>query len=199
MRDHFVITTWARDAVADGDLASLRDPLRELAAYKYPGVIPGGWMLYLNRLQAAAKLTAEAQTLSAAASGVATMARICGECHVQNRVALKVDFRMPSARPEPEVETLSSRMFRHQWASSRLWEGVTAPSDEAWQAGASALTEIADTTPKSAAQLSPETVRLLRQVRAVGVEATDATTLEQRSASYARLLELCSDCHASRK
>lgn len=199
MRDHFVIAAWARDAVAEGDLAALREPLRELADYRYSSAVPAAWMRYLARLQAAARVTAEAARLSDAANGVATMARICGECHVQHRVSLQVDFRLPSADPEPEVETLASRMYRHQWASSRLWEGITAPSDEAWQAGANALAEISLTAPEAKTQLTPQTLSLLRQVRELGLAALDANSLEQRAASYASLLSLCSSCHAAHR
>jgi len=198
MRDHFIITAWARDAVAEGDLESLREPLRELAAYRYPGVVPGAWMQYLARLQAAAKLTSEAQQLPAAAAGVATMARLCGECHVQHRVELSVSFRTPSERPEPETESLSTRMYRHQWASTRLWEGLTAPSDEAWAAGAAALAEIPASISPSGQALGPDTLAMLKQVQQIGTEASNANTLDERATSYGRLLSLCSQCHAAR-
>lgn len=198
MRDHFVITAWARDAVAEGDLAALREPLRELAEYKYPGVIPGAWMQYLSRLQTAAKLTAEAKQLPAAAAGVATMARLCGECHIQHRVELSVSFRTPSEHPEPETESLSTRMYRHQWASTRLWEGLTAPSDEAWAAGAKALAEIPAAAPTSKQGLSPQALGWLKQVQELGAEAAQANTLDEKATSYGRLLSMCSECHAAR-
>ena len=59
----------------------MREPLRRLADYEYRTVAPGGWMPFVADLQEAARLTADAENLDLAASGVATMARVCGDCH----------------------------------------------------------------------------------------------------------------------
>ncbi|MET0386582.1 MAG: hypothetical protein ABW321_11515, partial [Polyangiales bacterium] len=71
MAEHFEISTWARNAVVEGSIEKVRIPLLALANYDYRTVVPGGWMQGVLQLQAAARLTADANSLEAAAVGVA--------------------------------------------------------------------------------------------------------------------------------
>jgi mono/diheme cytochrome c family protein len=194
MADHFLITVLARDAVIAGDMGSMRKPLQALADYSYSTVAPGPWMRWMPQLQETARLTAHASTLDAAASGVATMARICAECHVATGGGPKSQ----SPRPETHMvkrDTLAKRMVRHMTGADELWEGLMTPSESAWKAGAAALQYAPSTTHES---LPPGFVSRLLEVRQLGVDAAEAATQEQRSNVYGLLLATCADCHAYR-
>jgi|GEM_PF-1161349 len=193
MFEHFAISTWVRDSIADGDLEVIRAPLMELVNYRYNTVAPGGWMKGIAQLQAAARLTAQAQTLAAAATGIATMGRLCGQCHSELGGP-----RMPRQTPDtstPSSDRLSGRMRRHTWAMARLWEGLIAPSDDSWRAGADALAHAPMAAPETAQGLPQAVVNILGLVRQLGVKASRAEADEPRAAVFAELLFTCSQCH----
>jgi mono/diheme cytochrome c family protein len=193
MGDHFLITAWARDAIIYGELDALREPLMTLADFKYPAAMPPG----LTELQDAARVTAKASTLVAAAAGVATMGRVCGECHQKRNLGIEVKrqtFGGPSKGKH--AETIDTRMFRHGWAAERLWEGLVAPSDHAWQAGAAALAHAPKQTPKLNRPASEALTRQLRAMRELGVRASTAASMQERAEVYALTLASCAQCHA---
>lgn len=193
MLEHFLITAWARDSIVDGNLEDIRAPLLALATYEYESVAPGGWMKGIAQLQAAALLTAQAQTVPAAAAGLAAMARVCGDCH-REQGGPEVQRYKPE-RETPKSDRLDVRMYRHAWAAERLWEGLTAPSDNAWMAGAAALAHAPTAAPKTRPALPPKVVAGLDRVRALGARAADADTSERRAELYGQLLSTCADCH----
>jgi hypothetical protein len=193
MMEHFMISTWVRDSIADGNLEVIRAPLMELANYRYDTVAPGGWMKGIAQLQAAARLTAQAQTLPAAATGIATMGRLCGQCHREHG-GPKVPRQTPDTST-PSSDRLSGRMLRHTWAMARLWEGLIAPSDDAWRAGADALAHAPIAAPETAQRLPQAFVNIFGVVRQLGVKASRAEADEPRAAVFAELLFTCSQCH----
>lgn len=195
MLEHFIIATWVRDSVIDGSIEDIAAPLNALADYGYESVAPGGWMKGVAQLQAAARLTADAKTLEAAARGVAAMGRVCGECHqtqggpVVRQV--KQDTRVSKS------DSFEGRMFRHAWAVERLWEGLTAPSDNSWAAGAAALVNAPSSAPKVKPPLPAAVVQTLDVVRGLGTKAARAESLEAREKVYGELLVTCAECHRS--
>jgi mono/diheme cytochrome c family protein len=195
MLEHFVISTWARDSIVDGDLEAIRSPLLALAEYSYASVAPGGWMNGIAQMQAAARLTAGAQTLRAAASGIAAMGRTCGQCH-RERGGPVVQYYM-AEDGAPKSDRLEGRMLRHAWAVERLWEGLTAPSDNAWMAGASALTLAPAAAPETQPPLTPAVTKTLELVRTLGKRAIRADSAEAREKVYGELLVTCAECHRS--
>lgn len=195
MVDHYLIATLSRDAVIAGDLEALRGPLRSFAEYDYADIAPGGWMPWIAQVQEVAGLTADAETLELAALGVATMARTCSACHTaQGRgprlVALGVQH------PPPRSNTTVLRMGEHMWAAERLWEGLIAPSEEAWKAGAAMLAKIPTDAPSSSEPRSAAFESALLANRALGQQALEAESAADRANVYGRLLAGCSGCHA---
>jgi mono/diheme cytochrome c family protein len=195
MAEHFVVATWARDSVINGNLDALRRPLRALADYRYSQVAPGGWLPAIARLQEAARLTADAETLDLAAGGVAVMGRVCGECHRENHAGPRF---IGGERDEGKTksDTLGTRMYRHMWAADRLWEGLTGPSDEAWRAGAQALVRAPEQAPRTQPPLPPQFASALLQVRELGQRALEADSLADRANVYGLFLASCASCHA---
>jgi hypothetical protein len=195
MTQHFLITRWARDSVIEGDVESLRKPMRALATYQYPADLPPSWTCSLTRLQEAARATAEAGTLDLAATGVAAMARVCGDCHLEHSgqpSLMKLSKEATPAGPD----TLSQRMNRHMWALERMWLGLTGPSDAAWNAGASALAHAPVKLKKAGGELSANFRDSLNEVRALGARAREAKTSQERADVYGRTLATCAYCHA---
>ena len=192
MGDHFMITSWARDSVIAGMLDPLHSPLSALADYRYDDVRTGGWLPWIAQLQAAARLTSNAATLEVAAMGVATMARVCGECHRANHAG-------PAIPPPPDplerfpVDTVGDRMGRHMWASELLWEGITGPSEASWKAGAKTLIEAPDVLD---GQMPESFDAALLTVKGLGHDAQAAETLADRANVYGLLIATCADCHS---
>lgn len=191
MADHFLIATWSRDVVIAGVLDPLREPLEALANYRYDDVRPGGWVQPITELQTAARLTARAESLDVAAMGVATMTRICGECHRASGVE-------PAVRAHPmrieggTDEGLPARMALHMQGAALLWQGLARPSEEAWAAGARALSQ----APAELDEALPADFDAdLREVRALGIHASAAETMAQRADAYGLLLATCAGCH----
>ena len=195
MEAHFVITTWSRDAVINGSLDALREPLLAMADFDYGRVAPGDWMAQIVALQATARVTAGAESLEAAAIGVATMARQCGDCHTEKRHKLYFGPDIRTTERPPEA-SLRERMERHVWAADRMWEGLTGPSDNAWNAGAAALAAVPLASPDSDVVLSAAFKKRLRDMRTVGTKALAAESRAERADVYASLLVSCADCHS---
>jgi mono/diheme cytochrome c family protein len=195
MVEHFVIVTYARDAVIAGKVTEMRRALGALADYKYEHVTPGDWQPWIAKLQAAARPAKTAKTLLEASQAIANTAAVCGECHVAGGSGPN----FPTADgPEPDSglsNTLSERMERHAWAADRMWEGLIAPSDEAWHEGVSELSTLPSKAPADQPTLSPEFARELRAVRALGAEARNTHDSSGRAALYARVLTTCAGCH----
>lgn len=195
MAQHFAVATFARDAIINGELDVAREPLMRLAEYDYAAVAPGGWLTWIAQLQQAARLTAEADSLDLAASGVATLARVCGECHAAMKAG--PDFSTaPHGESGPSRDSMPSRMYRHMWAADRMWEGLTGPSEEAWHAGAEVLARAPEAPPVTEPPLPEAFVALLAEVRELGQRALEADTLAKRADLYAPFLASCAGCHA---
>jgi cytochrome c553 len=191
MLDHFLITSWARDAVVAGLLEPMKAPLIALADYQYGDEMPAGWAPRLAQLQAAARATSSATTLEAAAMGVATMGRICGECHTEKHAGPPV-LPLPALDQQSARDTVPERMERHMFAVQVLWEGLTVPSEPTWKSGADALLR----APEQLDQELPATFdKDLQVVHGLGVQARDATTLSERADVFGRLIATCADCH----
>lgn len=191
MADHFLVALWARDAVIAGDIEHMREPLAMVASYQYD-VAPANWRQPLRQLQIAADVVSSASTIELAARGVAQIGQQCGACHVSETAQPRVPEAGPKAEPV-ERGALSKRMEQHMWATDQLWEGLTMASEEAWQAGASALASAPLTSQFGATHaLTPA----LQEVRRLGRRATTAISPEQRVTVYAALLATCGKCHA---
>jgi hypothetical protein len=195
MSDHFLITIWARNTVIEGNVEALRKPLRAFAAFKYPAEVPHSWAGSLDRLQRAAQETAEAGTLDLAASGVAAMARVCGDCHIETSGQAELGLS-PGDKSTHASDTLDKRMRRHMWALDRMWIGLTAPSDAAWNDGADALAHAPLKMKSASPQLQGDFRSALDEVRALGTSAIQAKTSEARAGVYGRALATCAYCHA---
>lgn len=187
MEFHYRSAIAAHDALIRGDLDSLRSRAGELITQPLPPNAPDSWGPFDARLREAAGRVASVEGLEDAGPAMAAVAEACGACHAAAGAG-KIYF-WPS--PPDEDGKVQSAMHNHQWASERLWEGVTGPFDEAWKRGAKALAE--------GRVFGGEVKNELRtrdgDLRDLGRMAVVAVGLHDRAQIYGRLLATCADCH----
>lgn len=189
MRAHFADALLIRKAVIAGTPERAAEPAEFLANAQQLADIPASWRPSLERMQQVAGRINNSTSAAQAAGATADLGVACGECH-QRLGGPKAS----NEAPPPEGTALVERMQRHVWATERLWEGLTVPSGEAWNAGAKALSA------------SPFPAEVLKQGGVHGrsaagdftklvVKAPSKKTVEERAALYAELLVTCGGCH----
>lgn len=188
MKTHFMKAYEAKDAVIRGDLEKARAPLTWLAEHDDAAHATEAWKPYIASMRAAAKDAAAAPDLTTAATGIANVARTCGDCHA--KVPGGPSFAGNAAPPESDDP--KAHMQRHKWAADRMWEGLVAPDDKAWIAGATALHD-ASLTVEGASDKDVAKQSLADHVHEVA--GRPASSAEDRVAVFAQVLASCSACH----
>jgi len=191
MEQHYNAAISGHDALIRGDLKVLRSQLARIAAQELPATAPESWRPHHARLNAVANGATSVTSLDSAAFVMSAIAEACGACHSTLGVG-KIYFW--PAPPDDKGDKLKTAMKTHQWATERLWEGITGPFNEAWNRGAVALAEARIFSEKgnkaTSTLLSYETT-----LREVGQEAKQATEPNIRAIIYGRLLSSCAKCH----
>lgn len=189
MHAHFAHALSIRKAVIAGTPERAADPADALAKTENLDEVPASWRSAVQRMQEIAGRINNSTSAAQAAGATADLGVACGGCH-QTQGGPKA-----SSQPSPpEAGGLTERMQRHAWATERLWEGLTVPSSEAWNAGAKAL------------KASPFPAEVLKQGGVHGrsaasdfaklvVKAPTKKTVEERAGLYAELLVTCGGCH----
>jgi hypothetical protein len=189
MHAHFTDALLIRKAVIAGTPERAADPALALARTVSPADLPPAWRKSVERMQQIAAGINDSTSAAQAAGATADLGLACGGCH-QSMGGPK-----GSSGPAPAAGGgLDKRMQRHAWATERLWEGLTVPSSDAWNAGAAALSG------------SPFPAEILKQggvhgrsaandLVALVEKAPGKKTLEERAALYAELLVTCGNCH----
>lgn len=189
MRAHFADALLIRKAVIAGTPERAAEPAELLAKAQKLEDVPASWRPSVERMQQVAARINNSTSAAQAAGATADLGVACGECHQR--------LGGPTASgeaPPPEGTALVERMQRHAWATERLWEGLTVPSGDAWNAGAKALSA------------SPFPAEILKQGGVHGrsaagdfsklvVKAPSKKTVAERAALYAELLVTCGGCH----
>lgn len=191
MLDHFADATLAQTALINGDIHSLRKHARSLASHTPVANLPVGGAPFVARFQELAGKAATASDRQQIATALAGMAGQCGACHSHFNVmtGIPVQTEMPDTSG-------AAGMAGHIWAADRLWEGLIAPSDEAWMQGAITLRHAPLTLPAKIADVDPEMIAPLRgQIRDIGQAAQRTFDRDEQVSLYGRLLPLCAACH----
>jgi cytochrome c5 len=189
MKMHFMKADEAQQAVIRGEWQKAREPMLWLAEHEDAVHSTPTWSPYVAAMREAAAEAANAQDITAAATGIARVAATCGACHAG--LGAGPTFKIGEA--PAESEEMKSHMKRHQWAAARLWEGMVQPSDEAWSAGAAALHDASLTQTSDEPEMAKN-----RQVLADHVHnaaGRPAATNDDKVAVYAHILSTCSACH----
>ncbi len=193
MEAHYTAAITGHDMLIRGNFDAYVANLRALSEVQLPENAPAQWKGPHDHLLKAAAKASQVADLAAAANAMAGVVQACGGCHGRN-VGGPV-YRTP--KPKPGDKAITREMRSHQWASERLWEGVTGPRDASWKTGSSVLATAnifaAD------AEASEQQKRLERTLRERARGAAEARSLEDRAAAYGRLLVTCAACHVASK
>jgi len=173
-----------------GKLEDARPLAASLAgAAEPPGLAP--WATQLALVRSRAQAVATAPGIDEGCRRAAQLAEACARCHID--ASAQAEFRSPPAAPD-DRDTIPARMARHQWAVSRIWEGMVGSADDAWIAGLDVLA----TTPLPWPKLGSERAALAGRLQQLASQAkrVPVTRLDERTRMYGEILVTCAACHA---
>lgn len=186
MERHYTAAIAAHDALIRGDLGTLRAQLTTLGHTELPEGAPPAWEPFHQQLKMAGAAAGNVADAAGAAAAMGAVAEQCGTCHAG--VGGKVEY----GQPLPPEATMQS----HQWATERLWEGITGPRPDSWERGTKLLAD-SKVFPQGAP--SPELTALEEAFQTMAKEAQAAEGLKARGLSYGKLLATCASCHQQAK
>ena len=194
MKTHFAHAEDMRDAIVNGDFVTLHDRARALAEPVPVADLPEAWDEHLGAIRATARNIVGEYSPEKAAIGFANLAQTCANCHQMTGSSLPIaTYPIPPA--DADIQT---HMLRHAWAAARMWEGLIAPSDERWEAGAKIVaaeplepkTYLGKSGPASLAAMGENLHR-------IGINAVSTKTQTDRARIYADFIGKCSTCHGA--
>lgn len=193
MHRQFSQTVDIQTGVILGDLDQARSAAGRIAAHQAesPTSATGRYQVEIREYAALASQTEDPDTVSGL---LGRMAVRCGECHQATSGGPRFVLSGGPAQGSPSAQ----HMITHLWAVDRMWEGLIGPSEESWKAGAEALLASWENGPMALPAFSGESLaEPTPQMRQLAREATAADALEDRAATYGRVLATCNRCHGS--
>lgn len=191
MVEHYMRLTGAREALIRGDLQGAQAQLRWIAEHEPTDDMEGSFRVSVERMKAAARAGAYAQTAQGVGRGIAAAASTCGECHAAQPEPV-VFYEVP---PPPKKEGLLSEMDRHMWAAERMWHGLIGPSDGAWAEAAEVLATAPLYSAPEGKVMGDEATAFARQVHDAGTGTLTAASPAERIELYGDFLSACAECH----
>ncbi len=193
MHVRFAAARRIEQAIAFGDLDRARGEAKIILELDEPGILPA-WQPYIDDVRDAARQVSIASNLVAAANTSAILGHQCAQCHVS--AGAKVT--LPVERAAPAGASIAPDMASHQWAATRMWEGLILPSTERWTLGATTLAQ-APFDPVVEADLPPELTVFddVARLRLLAGHAVSASAPAERARLYGELLATCAGCHAT--
>ena len=193
MHARFAASRRIEHAIAFGNLELAHREAGSIVKLEEPELLPE-WRPYLDQIRATARQIELAPDLVATAKMSALLGRRCAQCH--EAASAKIVF--PKEAPPPAGVKLPSHMAGHQWATSRMWEGLIGPSSDRWLEGARAMTKAPLAIVAEGDNLSPDTAVSgdVARLRLLGTRAQVAKTQDDRANLYGDLLATCARCHA---
>jgi len=193
MAEHFSSSAAMRDALVKGDLEAFRAAASTLSDKELSANLSDTWKPHLEGMRTAAKSARDAKTIEAGAKAFAELGRACAACHEKIGGPKKLEI----GEAPPGGSGAKPHMARHHWAAARLWDGLMAPSQEAWTKGAEAFTDaplVAEAVagPKS---VPPEIDELAKRAHAFGHDAHKAKDAAARAKAVADVYGTCVGCH----
>jgi cytochrome c553 len=195
MHQNLSRTVDIQTGVVQGDLSRVRSAAAWIVEREDRIPFPPEGRSYKEEILRYAGSISQAQDLRTAASQIGQLAAACGGCH--EATGGGPNFVVGNSSPGGDSQ--EAMMIRHLWAVDRMWEGLVGPSEEAWIAGAEAMSE---TEPALAQALRESAVTrgsedLLREINVLATEALNAHELGMRAEVYGRLLNTCNRCHSA--
>jgi len=190
MHARFAAVQQIEQGIVTNRLGDVQTAAQSIAELEDPEIQPA-WQPYLTSVRDAAKDVAAAEDIGEAAQRAARLGYQCSRCH--DAIGGRVAFR---GVPRPDTgQKLQATMASHQWAVSRMWEGVIGPSQERWLAGAKALQKAPMTYVAESGALGIEND--VGTVRTLSRRAETVKTPLARAELFGQLLGTCVRCHAA--
>ncbi len=189
---HYLKVNQIHDAVVKGDLDVAKATAKWIVENTVKDEMPIKWRPNVPPVVDAATDVVEATDLETASKGLAELGNACGKCHA----AMGIEMEIPDKAPPPEADDAAAHMKRHQWGVQRMWEGLVAPSDDAWTRGAKALAEAPLEVTSDTAAEKKEGQGIADQVHGLGTAALGQTVPDERASTYGQLIYTCSKCHS---
>lgn len=187
MWSHFVQSAHLQYSVALGDVDAAWAAAREIEETDPVRGISPEALPELTVLRLRARELRTATDLPSISMAAARLAAACGDCH-------RVHHQGPTftdVAPAPDSDDVD-HMVEHLWAADRMWEGLTIPSDNHWEAGARVLAD--HVVPM---ELLPRgTPGLGVKLKSLGLDALGDRDTADRTQRYAQILETCATCHS---
>jgi cytochrome c556 len=187
MDSHYSQVDEIQEAVIAGNVDGTRGPARWISTHRgqeFPATASSS----LEMMRTEGRIMLEQTQILEVAQTLGRMGVACGSCHT----ALDAGVNYPIVEPPASSPAPQAHMQRHAWAVDRLWEGLAAPSDASWRAGAGALTHMpVDFGTNDQAN------RLAQRVHELSAKASSATQPKARAEVYGQLLETCALCHGA--
>lgn len=190
MWTHYQRVGAIQQAIIAGDLHIAHNNALWVARNR-PADLPAAAASHADRMEAAAQAVANAPSLDEAATATARMGAVCGACH--SALSRGPQYAHPNEAPLAS-DTVHTQMTLHLWSLTRMWDGLTGPSDESWTHGALGL----NTTPHYQEHIvegGAPAERMAQQLHALGQRAAMAPAAD-RPDVYGRFLGTCAGCHA---
>lgn len=184
---HFMQVGVIQSAIVNGDVDGTRRPARWIASHQ-EAQFPAAAQPALEQMRAEARVMLAQNELVDVARSLARMGVACGTCHEVTNGGPRINL----SEAPPLDEASDQHMNRHVWALDRMWEGLIAPSDAAWRAGAAAL---ADAPLQFSGQSDDQANQLAAKVHELAGSARSASSENDRAGVYGELLQTCSLCH----
>lgn len=189
MKEHFLSTAIMRDALIRGDLGAFTTAAALISSEGATGPTWGR----SDAVRDAAARARGVETTASAARSLAELAVACGDCH---RARARSPIVVPAA--PPAFASGNPQMARHRWAVDRLWEGLSAPSDEAWKKGSNAFSDaplVGDVFAARDSAVQAQAFTLSVRAHALAARARTAATKEERARVFGELYATCVGCH----
>ncbi|MDP2955058.1 MAG: hypothetical protein Q8N53_01440 [Longimicrobiales bacterium] len=187
MSAHYGQVDEIQEAVIAGNVDGTRGAARWLSTHEGQE-FPAASAPSLEAMRNEGRIMLRQNDILAVARTLGRMGVTCGSCHTE----LGANVTFPLEEPPASSANPASQMLRHAWAMDRLWEGLSAPSDGLWIAGAGALTSL----PVDFGD-NDQASRLAARVHELSDIAKAATTARERADAYGDLLETCALCHGA--
>jgi len=191
MHARYVSARLMVESIARSDLDAAHSSAHVLASLDEPEAL-AIWRPYVESIQDAANKVERAGNLGAAARSAAILGIRCANCHI----AIKARVSFAREPPPPADPKLAQEMVSHQWAATQMWQGLIAPSDDAWRAGAQALTSAPlAIVAQHGIPTFADDIDDVARVRLYGRRALSAMANDARADLYGDLLATCAHCH----
>lgn len=183
MLNHFADSVRVREAIIAGKLADAQAAAAAVASDPWSPRLRGDYRAHVQAVRDSARAVQQAGSLPAAAAALGKLGETCAMCHLK--------FGGPGS-PVAPVQLNGQAdlgMLAHALATDRLWQGLSAPSDETWRNGARALLD----APALDSDVA-DVAAAARHLRELAQQGTGAVA-SQRGKIFGNVVATCAACH----